>query len=173
MIPRHPLGRVLGQGRSCNPQSAARRGQGVRLRRHRGFGITPVEAQAAGTPVIALEAGGLRETIKGTDHVEPTSLFFGTQDVEAIIDAVERFEQREASFDLRACRVHAEPFGSERFRLAFRGLVDRTVSAISLDGRVLTLAPADPRLLGATAFEAALIAKWQEVEIGPWQRHPS
>ena len=93
------------------------------------FGIAPVEAQAAGTPVIALDAGGLRETVKGADHDEPTGLFFGSQTVESIIDAVERFERQEASFDPMACRRHAETFGTERFRLAFRELVDRTVSA--------------------------------------------
>ncbi len=95
------------------------------------FGIAPVEAQAAGTPVIALDAGGLRETVKDIDHNEPTGLFFGSQSVEAIIDAVERFERQEASFDPFACRRHAETFGTERFRLAFRELIDRTFSAVA------------------------------------------
>ena len=93
------------------------------------FGIAPVEAQAAGTPVIAFDAGGLRETVKDTHHDEPTGLFFGLQTVDAIIDAVERFEQQEAEFDPMACRRHAETFGTERFRLAFRELVEHTVSA--------------------------------------------
>ena len=94
------------------------------------FGIAPVEAQATGTPVIALNAGGLRETVKDDSHHEPTGLFFGSQTVESIIDAVKRFEQQEASFDPLACRRHAETFGAERFRLTFRELVERTVSAL-------------------------------------------
>ena len=95
------------------------------------FGIAPVEAQAAGTPVIALAAGGLRETVRGCDHDEPTGLFFTEQTVESLIAAVERFEGKRSAFDPQVCRRHAETFGAERFRQAFRGLVDQTVSAMA------------------------------------------
>lgn len=40
------------------------------------FGITPVEAQACGTPVIAFGKGGVLETIKNLGQEEPTGLFF-------------------------------------------------------------------------------------------------
>ena len=52
------------------------------------FGIIPIEAMACGTPVIALNEGGTKETVRaGLNGVH-----FETQDIEAIIDAVERFE---------------------------------------------------------------------------------
>ena len=38
------------------------------------FGIAPVEAQAAGTPVIAYGRGGALETVRGLDHARPTGL---------------------------------------------------------------------------------------------------
>ena len=95
------------------------------------FGIAPVEAQAAGTPVIALNAGGLRETVRGRDHDGATGLFFEEQTVESLIAAVERFEAERDAFDPHVCRAHAMTFGAERFRLAFRDLVDQTASAIT------------------------------------------
>jgi len=52
------------------------------------FGIVPVEAQACGTPVIALDDGGTAETV--VDGVN--GIHFETQCVEDIVNAVERFE---------------------------------------------------------------------------------
>ena len=40
------------------------------------FGIAAVEAHAAGTPVIAYHAGGLKETVRGPEQSQPTGLFF-------------------------------------------------------------------------------------------------
>lgn len=40
------------------------------------FGITPVEAQACGTPVIAFGKGGVLETIKGLEQESPTGFSF-------------------------------------------------------------------------------------------------
>ena len=57
------------------------------------FGITPVEAQACGTPVIAYGKGGALETVRGLDEENPTGLFFEEQTVESIVKAVNRFEQ--------------------------------------------------------------------------------
>ena len=44
------------------------------------FGITPVEAQAAGTPVIAYGAGGVLETVRDLDQQEPTGPLFRCAD---------------------------------------------------------------------------------------------
>ena len=57
------------------------------------FGITLVEAQACGTPVIAYGCGGARETVRplGGAHA-PTGLFFDEQTPEAVVAAVSRFE---------------------------------------------------------------------------------
>ena len=53
------------------------------------FGITPVEAQACGTPVIAYGKGGATETV--IDGI--TGVFFKEQTEESLIDAVDRFEK--------------------------------------------------------------------------------
>ncbi|MFO1156660.1 MAG: glycosyltransferase family 4 protein [Rhodospirillales bacterium] len=81
------------------------------------FGIVPLEAQACGTPVIALGAGGSLETVRGLGHAnKPTGVFFDTHTPEAIIDAVDRFEQNAEMFSADQCREHAVRFSPERFR---------------------------------------------------------
>ncbi|MFX3216581.1 glycosyltransferase family 4 protein, partial [Klebsiella pneumoniae] len=52
------------------------------------FGITPVEAQACGTPVIAFGKGGVLETIKNLGQEEPTGLFFYEQNIDSLISAI-------------------------------------------------------------------------------------
>jgi glycosyltransferase involved in cell wall biosynthesis len=84
------------------------------------FGITPVEAQAAGTPVIAYGAGGTLETVRGLDADDaPTGLFFDAQTPAAIAAAVRRFESHADAFSPERCRAHAEAFAPERFRKAY------------------------------------------------------
>lgn len=80
------------------------------------FGITPVEAQACGTPVIAFGRGGALETVEGLDSEHPTGVFFSQQSVQSIIEAVESFEQNSARFKAIACRNNAERFSIKRFR---------------------------------------------------------
>lgn len=88
------------------------------------FGILPVEAQACGTPVVALGVGGARETV--LDGV--TGVFFGEQTAEAIADAVRRFESAAEPLSAVRCRENAERFSVERFRREFRGWVERETS---------------------------------------------
>jgi glycosyltransferase involved in cell wall biosynthesis len=73
------------------------------------FGITPVEAQAAGRPVIAFGRGGATDSV--LDGV--TGVFFGEQSVEALIRAVERYLGM--SFDHSVIRKQAEGFSEEVF----------------------------------------------------------
>lgn len=88
------------------------------------FGITPVEAQAAGAPVIAYAQGGALETVVPGQ----TGVLFGLQQVESLRRAVEVFEAREP-FDSRAIRQNAERFRPERFRAQFREIVDVAYAA--------------------------------------------
>ncbi|HEV7494068.1 glycosyltransferase [Baekduia sp.] len=83
------------------------------------FGIVPVEAQAAGVPVIAYGSGGIRDSV--VDGV--TGVFFDTQTADALADAILAFEQ--IDFDEAAIRANARRFGPERFRAEFVDLVRR------------------------------------------------
>ncbi len=79
------------------------------------FGITPVEAQACGTPVIAYGKGGALETVVGIDKVNPTGVFFEGQTVESICKTVKKFEEVKDKIKPQICRANAERFSNERF----------------------------------------------------------
>jgi len=81
------------------------------------FGIVPVEAQAAGTPVIAFGVGGARETVVAGE----TGLFFDEPTVESLCGAIESFEARTWSAD--ACRRNAARFSKDVFCAALRRIV--------------------------------------------------
>lgn len=90
------------------------------------FGITPVEAQACGTPVIAYGKGGALETVVGFANSEsPTGVFFGEQTLSGIVAAVEQFERNREAFSPTACRENALRFSQEVFRQRFDALVSR------------------------------------------------
>ena len=80
------------------------------------FGITPVEAQACGTPVIAFGKGGVLETINSIDNIKPTGIFFDEQNPKSIIESVKKFESLQGVFEPVECRRNAEKFSEERFR---------------------------------------------------------
>lgn len=80
------------------------------------FGIVPVEAQACGTPVIALGQGGTAETVRGLEQSLPTGVHFHSQTTDALLEAIVQFIDVEDDFDAKAISAHAKDFGSERFR---------------------------------------------------------
>jgi glycosyltransferase involved in cell wall biosynthesis len=88
------------------------------------FGIVPLEAMAAGRPVIALAAGGALETIvpPGAD-APPTGLLFPEQSAESLEAAMRRFEADDGVFHPKALRARAEQFDRERFRAAMRAFL--------------------------------------------------
>lgn len=81
------------------------------------FGITPVEAQACGTPVIAFGKGGALETIRPYGVDKPTGLFFDKQEVTSLINAVSEFDSKSDKFIPANCRENALRFSVERFQL--------------------------------------------------------
>ncbi|SBN32793.1 conserved hypothetical protein [Klebsiella variicola] len=80
------------------------------------FGITPVEAQACGTPVIAFGKGGSLETIRPLGVDNPTGLFFSEQTIESIISQVNAFEKNAEIFEPENCRLNSLRFSSSRFK---------------------------------------------------------
>lgn len=93
------------------------------------FGITPVEAQACGTPVIAYGKGGSLETVRELGvRDNPTGVFFKEQTVESLKAAVARFEQEQTAITYNNCRHHAEQFSGAIFRQNFKNYVNRVLS---------------------------------------------
>jgi glycosyltransferase involved in cell wall biosynthesis len=93
------------------------------------FGITPLEAQASGRPVIAYGKGGALETVigyHGGDAPGPgqsTGLFFEAQTAADLAGAVTQFESVEGRFDPCFIRRHAESFAAPRFRQEMESFV--------------------------------------------------
>lgn len=77
---------------------------------HEDFGLTPLEAQASGRPVIAYGCGGVLETV--TDQV--TGLFFEPQTADALVEAIRRFEKM--PWSSAAARQNAARFDMQEFR---------------------------------------------------------
>lgn len=92
------------------------------------FGLVPVEAQAAGTPVIAFGKGGALETVRGMEHPHPTGIFFAEQTVASLIQAVNIFEDQSARFSTDACVNNAARFHTEAFQESLRNLVTEKMS---------------------------------------------
>ncbi|MCT0248283.1 glycosyltransferase [Synechococcus sp. CS-205] len=93
------------------------------------FGIAPVEAMAAGAPVIGLGQGGLLDTVRclAADVPQPTGLLFEQQSVASLVRALEHFEQGQLWHRLPAegQRQWAERFSPERFRQRLQGVLER------------------------------------------------
>lgn len=102
------------------------------------FGITVVEAQACGTPVIAFGKGGSLETVRGLEETNPTGVFFHEQEPEAIIDGVRRFEQERGRIAASNCRKNAMGFTPEAFRSNLKHHIDQKLNQPSK--------PADKRI---------------------------
>lgn len=88
------------------------------------FGITPLEAMAAGSPVIAIDAGGARETV-----TEKTGILFAEQTIESITNAVLSFERGGVKISDVECRKRAADFSKTRFQREFLAAVDSVFTA--------------------------------------------
>lgn len=87
------------------------------------FGIAPVEAQAAGRPVIAYGRGGAAETV--VDGA--TGVLFEEQTVDSLAEAMLRADG--IAFDPATCRRNAERFGSDVFRAQLGAAIERQLQA--------------------------------------------
>jgi glycosyltransferase involved in cell wall biosynthesis len=88
------------------------------------FGISPVEAQACGTPVIAYGRGGALETICGQDREKRTGLFFYEQTPAAIAEAVREFDLNPALYAPVDCQTNASRFSISVFREKYAAFVE-------------------------------------------------
>ena len=80
------------------------------------FGISAVEAQAAGAPVIALASGGALDTVS-----QDTGVLVADATVDAFADAFCKLESTQ--FDERVARENAARFGTDNFRSGLRSTV--------------------------------------------------
>jgi glycosyltransferase involved in cell wall biosynthesis len=89
------------------------------------FGITPLEAQACGTPVIAFGKGAVLETVRGLDAESPTGVFFNEQTPASIHSATEIFEKASIRIKPSACRENVMRFSPQRFQSEFSDFVEK------------------------------------------------
>ena len=91
------------------------------------FGIAPVEAMAAGAPVIGLGRGGLLDSVRCLDqHPDRgTGLLFAEQNLAALSAALHRFEADQLWLQLPAAqlRAHAEGFSPQQFKQRLQSLL--------------------------------------------------
>lgn len=113
------------------------------------FGIVSVEAQACGTPVVALASGGSLDTVR--DGV--TGVLVDSQDPAGFAAGIRRAVDHR--FDPWACRAHAETFSASRFTAEFRDWVSDAAAA---RGVPLVLPALSPPVAPAAAGQGPAVA---------------
>jgi glycosyltransferase involved in cell wall biosynthesis len=83
------------------------------------FGITPVEAQGQGTPVIAFNGGGYKETVIDGK----TGVLFDEYSTDGLLSAIKRFENMRLSS--KDCINQAQKFSKERFKKEIKEFVEK------------------------------------------------
>ena len=89
------------------------------------FGITPVETNACGRPVVAYRAGGATESMVDGE----TAVFFDRQEVEPLVDAMRQVERM--SFDPARLRANAARFSVPRFETEMARFLTAAVAELS------------------------------------------
>lgn len=87
------------------------------------FGLALAEAQRAGLSAITLQKGGATEIVS-----DETGVFFAESSASCIVDAVQEYIRREASFDREKIRKNAERFSEEMFREKIIEVVQKVIA---------------------------------------------
>lgn len=122
---------ILGYQSNKVMQDYMRRAKGFVFAAEEDFGITPVEAQACGTPVIAFGKGGALETVNSDLGKNPTGIFFDKQNIQSIVESINKFEKNQDRYIPENCRANALRFSNERFRNELMSYVDEKWQARS------------------------------------------
>jgi glycosyltransferase involved in cell wall biosynthesis len=86
------------------------------------FGMTPLEINSAGRPVIAYRAGGATETVIRGE----TGVFFEKQTIDSLVEGIEEFEN--LSWNRQALRCHAEKFNRQVFAARINNFLNQFAS---------------------------------------------
>lgn len=89
------------------------------------FGIMPVEAQACGTPVVALKQGGVKETIIDGN----TGVFFDEPSTDSLMKAIRRFNNLMIKGE--ECVKNVQRFSKDRFKKELQQYIERSAHANS------------------------------------------
>jgi len=96
----------------------------IALAKDEDFGVTPVEAMAAGTPVIAFNGGGFKETVEDGK----TGILINSRDKSEIAEAVRRVEK--TKWERRVLQDHARKFSKERFVVGMRDFIRKQLQIL-------------------------------------------
>jgi glycosyltransferase involved in cell wall biosynthesis len=86
------------------------------------FGMTPVESQAAGRPVVCYGRGGVLETVSAAGENQ-TGIYFSELSAVSLCQAVENFMVRQEEFTVDNCLKQAEKFSLKEFKAGFSAVL--------------------------------------------------
>ena len=93
------------------------------------FGIAPVEAMAAGAPVIAFKKAGVLDTVKciSSDTKNPTGILYNEQNHKALQDCINYFEEKRIwrNFCSEDINLWSQNFNIQRFQKEFNNFVNQ------------------------------------------------
>ena len=96
------------------------------------FGIAPVEAMAAGAPIIALKKAGILDTVRciKSDTKIPTGILFNEQSHKALQDCINYFEEKKLwkEFCSEDINLWSQNFSINRFKKEFTSFVNQSLA---------------------------------------------
>lgn len=119
----------LGQKKSHDIRSYMQQAKAFVVASEEVFGISTVEAQACGTPVIAYARGGAFDIVKELTNVRPTGVLFHKQQVDALESAIRIFEENMNLIKPEFCRENALRFATENFRTKLKNYIEKCCHA--------------------------------------------